>query len=1111
VQDAHAQMLRAGAKEDDARVLALQMADHLVAQDYEAAGRSLGDHGVFHIAQDAALAREIMEAQRGGPISAREAALLALAATYHDAGYLTEPSRMFLDNRHAAWSEQHFDANVRASVEASFGKEFADQAAALIRDHESTDIDWDRDPVRSAFATADNLALFHAEKMPPFARYVPTNVGVLVAMARGHMSLADARAAMHANIAKNTGLSRSLRTQMHNAVTELSPALPKYMLGMLGTKLEGVKWSGDHPVFSIRRGPSNDALSKVLDLGQQQFFKLASTYKADPNAFAKPGRVRVRRGERTIFEADIHAWHKRLAQLLRAIGLTAAHVASLWPLAAKGDWDPDKHPRVPAGSGEESGQFTSGGGGDGGGQERPAAGRSGRTRTRVGRNWTPLSANTLSVAGVPNKPFDGSTRDVRDLSPERLVEYTRQFDRLDDALERALADGKVSDEQFDAARRALSYARYGLYPSGDVSIGLVAVDKGGSVRGGAMVTPHYLEGVAKLDWLGSFQRGAGSALLREAEEIARAEGCDYLALESTTYARPFYEKHGYERYEQHGFDFRKDLSKSKALVKQDDATEDDEPVGVLALGAEFEARHADEQRDEPSKSTRAKYSDDQPRDENGRWTDSGGGDAGGDAGEPSGIEMVSPNVRENLDFEQAHAAMGSARQRAVMAVAHEVDDIVGLDTTQHEALGAWKDGAENSILVQVRSPASYDEIAVSAAMKGMLADQKAVIPFRVEKGGPDTMYRMDVEGDESDLRRVHDELEHIGIENHTLEVTGAGLRVWVFDQGTAMRDTMQRAGETYGVKVAAWKGRGEFLGGDTRAEGRAAYDRIIRRVLGHDGQRRWEGLYRRWRETHPEVKAQALTKYSDDQPRDENGRWTDAGGGGGGGGSGGGNETPRSPAFTGTDNPNAPLPTEPFDRHYAVREVAYNELGRLGMGSECLYVDSAEPPMFAVGEHVYREGGHYDRSDGRITIYSQNEGPKNVSAIEMMVRHEASHLRFDAANKALKGAVREYVAKNVDALAKEDGHEAYSKSYWAVYEKRKRDRDIYDALTADQRGSRLKPSAEQVLDAAYRATNESLAQMHEFYKPDYIRDRIAAYGPLEKMVADGYRKARGRV
>jgi hypothetical protein len=105
-------------------------------------------------------------------------------------------------------------------------------------------------------------------------------------------------------------------------------------------------------------------------------------------------------------------------------------------------------------------------------------------------------------------------------------------------------------------------------------------------------------------------------------------------------------------------------------------------------------------------------------------------------------------------------------------------------------------------------------------------NQKMVIPFVYEEGGPDLIYNLDVPG--VSLGQIRTDLDRFGIKNRTLEPQAGGARIHVFDPGSKLREAMEKVGGHYGAKVDTYKGRGEFLGGDTRAEGHQAYERVIR-------------------------------------------------------------------------------------------------------------------------------------------------------------------------------------------------------------------------------------------------------------------------------------------
>ena len=292
-----------------ARKITTEATDALIAQDYESLGRTLGDHGARHLMQDAdytmAQMRELSTLHPGLDVPEMRAAAI-LTAVYHDAGYMTPASRAFLDEGHPRWSQDYFDAKIGADIEAAFGRGVRDLVSLTIASHDSIRMDWARRPFSSAFRLSDNLGLFHAEKLPPFMHNVPKNVGVIARLGRDlAQPNADVGAAVRraqsearANIEAQPGLSSQQRLRMLDAVEEISPILPKLSLGMVGGRLTGFTWNQRTGTMeaTAQRSHEADDISRVIDVGQRQFIKLAETYNVDPAS--------VRQDNRMDFDAD---------------------------------------------------------------------------------------------------------------------------------------------------------------------------------------------------------------------------------------------------------------------------------------------------------------------------------------------------------------------------------------------------------------------------------------------------------------------------------------------------------------------------------------------------------------------------------------------------------------------------------------------------------------------------------------------------------------------------------------------------------------------------------------------------------------------------------------
>lgn len=277
-----------GVNESNQRALCMEAVDALIAQEHESMRRQLGDHGIHHIRGNIETAINILQVVPGNNDTLQDVAMVYMVNIFHDTGYLTEPSRIFLDTDHPRWSRQHYDENIRPLVAKAFGKNVAGNIATMIEEHASTDIDWENDPVKSAIRTSDNLSLFQKEKLPSLFRYVPANISVLSELAAGQIPLNEARSLMLANISKAKGLSPKVIAALKDAVREVSAFTPKMTLGMLGGDIKKFGWSSNKGlVVKLKKNDRKTALQKIMDLGQAQFAKLAKTYGIDPERFLK--------------------------------------------------------------------------------------------------------------------------------------------------------------------------------------------------------------------------------------------------------------------------------------------------------------------------------------------------------------------------------------------------------------------------------------------------------------------------------------------------------------------------------------------------------------------------------------------------------------------------------------------------------------------------------------------------------------------------------------------------------------------------------------------------------------------------------------------------------
>lgn len=215
----------------------------------------------------------------------------------------------------------------------------------------------------------------------------------------------------------------------------------------------------------------------------------------------------------------------------------------------------------------------------------------------------------------------------------------------------------------------------------------------------------------------------------------------------------------------------------------------------------------------------------QPRDEDGKWT--GGGSS-------SSTSFISPNTG-TLSFAEAVTALNSDRQHKVMAASAHIDAALGIKSTNYLAIGAWADGAENSMMV-VSPGASVAQNRVASAMKGHIADQKAVLVFNPSKQGNNVLANFDVAGKPGDL---HDKLLKAGLSFHTLQPLGADrYRVHVFSSDQKTIDAVDKASKEFGAIPEFVRGNGEFIGTtkedgtdrEQRDDAKRQYEQVIHSV-----------------------------------------------------------------------------------------------------------------------------------------------------------------------------------------------------------------------------------------------------------------------------------------
>ena len=170
------------------------------------------------------------------------------------------------------------------------------------------------------------------------------------------------------------------------------------------------------------------------------------------------------------------------------------------------------------------------------------------------------------------------------------------------------------------------------------------------------------------------------------------------------------------------------------------------------------------------------------------------------------------------------------------------------------------DGAENSMMV-VSPGAPTAQIRAASAMKGYVADQKAVLVFHPAHTGQNFLASFDVEGNAVDL---HEQLLKDGLSFHTLQPVGEKrFRVHVFASDNATVDAVDKASAEFDVIPEYVLGDGEFIGTtkedgtdrEQRDDARKQYEKVIRTIAdsgaleGPDIGKTWDEIRDHWSES----------------------------------------------------------------------------------------------------------------------------------------------------------------------------------------------------------------------------------------------------------------------
>lgn len=193
--------------------------------------------------------------------------------------------------------------------------------------------------------------------------------------------------------------------------------------------------------------------------------------------------------------------------------------------------------------------------------------------------------------------------------------------------------------------------------------------------------------------------------------------------------------------------------------------------------------------------------------------------------EPTSSVAVSPNIQQGLSLEQANERRSSANYKAFEKITKGMAESLGVKSKTHSAIGAWKDGAEDSIYQELAHETDPATVKYLAAWYGLTGKQKQVYFFHFNPSGPDSQYKLDLPA-HVPMREVHELLLKNGINFHTLLPGTDKTTVVIGDQNRSLRANVQKLAGDLHAAVSESTGQLFSLGdpaGEDSAKARKHY------------------------------------------------------------------------------------------------------------------------------------------------------------------------------------------------------------------------------------------------------------------------------------------------
>jgi hypothetical protein len=188
--------------------------------------------------------------------------------------------------------------------------------------------------------------------------------------------------------------------------------------------------------------------------------------------------------------------------------------------------------------------------------------------------------------------------------------------------------------------------------------------------------------------------------------------------------------------------------------------------------------------------------------------------------------FVSPNTSQNLKLREAIQGMNSLAEKQLRDKAINLSCVVRTRIDAFPALGSWNDGAEQSLMMRFTS--DEDTLRYVVSRLGRDAQQKYVIYFHPEPGGPVDLYTLRVRSDARSLMGLSNALERAGIPFSTIVPLNGATSIYIIDLDRDLRDKILAAARMLRASVNFMPGKAKLFGDDFRDRAKTVFEQDIK-------------------------------------------------------------------------------------------------------------------------------------------------------------------------------------------------------------------------------------------------------------------------------------------